>query len=138
MIIKQLDALKLQARKSKQPTAFLSLLISQINLIGKNDGDRETTDDEALRVLKKMIAANEETISVLDTGAQLDALQAEVDVMTPFLPQMVDEATVQAYIDELVSGGANNIGALMGGLKKKFGSTIDMKLANPLVRAALG
>jgi uncharacterized protein YqeY len=139
MILTDIQKLKMTARKNKETEMipFLSLLISQIQIVGKNAGGRDTTDDEALRVIKQLIAANEETLLATTSSVIGDPLIKELNIMKPFLPTMVSAEEVQKAIDELVSSGADNIGALMGGLKKRFGSTIDMKMANPLVREAL-
>ena len=139
MILSELTDLKLTARKTKNTKVipFLSLLISQIQMVGKNDGGRETTNDEAIRVIKKLIDANEETLSNTTSPEKRDALIGELEIMKPFLPAMVSDDQIKNAISDLINNGSNNIGAIMGGLKKQFGSSVDMKLASQLAKSAL-
>ena len=139
MILEELTKQKNTARKNKDTAIipFLSLLISQIQMVGKNDGGRDTTEDEALRVIKKMIAANEETIVNTTDLDVSDELIAELEIMKPFLPQMATADDVNREVSLLIHNGVDNIGAMMGGLKKKFGSTVDMRMASAMAQAAL-
>jgi uncharacterized protein YqeY len=139
MILETLIKQKNDARKHKDTAIipFLSLLISQIQMVGKNDGGRDTTEDEALRVIKKMISANEETMVSTTNDETFGELMIELNIMKPLLPQMVSADAVNSEISLLVYNGVDNIGAMMGGLKKKFGSTVDMKMASAMARAAL-
>jgi len=139
MILSELTDLQLTARKTKNTKVipFLSLLISQIQMVGKNDGGRESTNDEAIRVIKKLIGANEETLSNTTSPEKRDALIGELEIMKPFLPSMVSDDEIKKTISDLINNGSNNIGAIMGGLKKQFGSSVDMKLASQLAKSAL-
>ena len=105
-------------RKARGPlVAFYSFVISEIATIGKNDGNRDTTDDEAIRMIKKLIAVNE--------------VQAEIDVISGYVPTTLSEDETRTIIEGY---GLNQIGAIMGRLKKEYGQRVDMKIASQIAK----
>ena len=67
MIVNQLKQDRVQARKDRDPTltSFLTTVYSEVVTVGKNDGNRETTDQETIAVLKKYIKRADEMIPLL-------------------------------------------------------------------------
>ena len=57
-----------EARKNKDSSrvTILSVLITDADKVGKDDGNRKPTDEEVVRVAKKLINANEELINQID------------------------------------------------------------------------
>ncbi|MBO7332385.1 MAG: GatB/YqeY domain-containing protein, partial [Alphaproteobacteria bacterium] len=90
---------------------------------GKTDG---ITDDEILGVLQSMIKQRKESIELYEKGGREDLVakeKAEIDIITTFLPEQMDDAAIKAAIDAVIAEtGATSIkdmGKVMGALKAK-------------------
>lgn len=140
MLLEKIKADQLTARKNKEAlkATLLTTLFSEVQMKGKNAG-HETTDDEATQVIQKFLKGVNETISYLDKacGDNTEALataRAEKEILEAYLPKMATEDEIKAEVASLKAAGAANIGAIMKGLKDKFGSTLDGKLASQLAK----
>ncbi len=140
MLLEKIKADQLTARKNKEAlkATLLTTLFSEVQMKGKNAG-HETTDDEATQVIQKFLKGVNETISYLEKGGgdnteALATANAEKEILEAYLPKMATEDEIKAEVAALKAAGAANIGAIMKGLKDKFGSTLDGKLASQLAK----
>lgn len=104
-------------------------------------------DDDALviDVLQKMVKQRRESITLYEQGGRqelADIEKAELAVIEEFLPAQMSEDEVKAAIaaikDELGATGMKDMGRVVGELKARHGTQIDMGKASGLVKAALG
>ena len=122
------------ARKAKtDQVKALGFLYAEAVRVGK-DKQRETTDDEVIRVVKKLLAKNAEMHKLIVGKSSTDEVNIEHLVLEAYLPQMADEQDVRAFIT-LALASDKNIGQIMGGLKQAYGETVDMKFASGLIKA---
>lgn len=129
-ILEKLKADRLVARKASSPTlvSYYNFLISEIEKIGKNDGNRETTNDEAVVAVKKMISNVLTTMEAKNVHREFssDSIVLELAYLESLLPAMISDEVVDEYVKELLSQGADK-GTLMKALKAKFGVLVDLK-----------
>jgi uncharacterized protein YqeY len=104
-------------------------------------------DDDALvvDVLQKMAKQRRESITMYEQGGRqelADVEKAELAVIEEFLPQQMSEddvkAAIAAIIAETGAAGMKDMGKVVGALKAKHGTQLDMGKASGLVKAALG
>ncbi len=104
-------------------------------------------DDDALvvDVLQKMAKQRRESITMFEQGGRQELAEvekAELVVIEEFLPAMMSEdevkAAIAAIIAETGAEGMKDMGKVVGALKAKHGSELDMSKASGLVKAALG
>jgi uncharacterized protein len=104
-------------------------------------------DDDALviDVLQKMVKQRRESITLYEQGGRqelADIEKAELVVIEEFLPAQMSEDEVKAAIavikNELGATGMKDMGRVVGELKARHGTQIDMGKASGLVKAALG
>lgn len=103
------------------------------NVIGtiKGEIERESkdpkniSDDEVAKELKKMLKKHNENPSLTDM---------ELSFIDSILPKQMTEEEIDAKLKELVDGGANHIGRIMGGFK---GLNADMKVVKTKADAIL-
>jgi uncharacterized protein YqeY len=95
-------------------------------------------------VLQKMAKQRRESITLYEQGGRQELAEvekAELAVIETFLPQqMGDEevkAAIAAIIAETGAEGMKDMGKVVGALKAKHGTQIDMGKASGLVKAAL-
>lgn len=128
-IVKELRKQWIVARKLKSSAVpFYAFVISEIEMIGKNDKNRETTNDEAVRVLQKLITANDVNIEL---GSNVEAATEENKIMSELLPKMLTEEEIY---NAIAGSGLTNIGAIMGFMKKTYGASVDMKYASKVAK----
>lgn len=143
-LLAQLKKDSLLARKAGEGVraTLLSTLIAEAEMVGKNAGNRESTDDEVQQTIRKFLKNNQEAFAVIKDEDRRATLAEESAILTAYLPPMADEATVKAFIAETMAGLAErspkSMGAVMAALKARFGSGFDAKQANAWVREALG
>lgn len=150
-LIEKIKAQQLQARKNKNAieASLLTTLIGEAVIIGKNDGNRETTDAEVIAVVKKFIKNTNEMLTALNnsTGDALtesrEIANAELQILNSFLPKQLSEEELKAVVDEIIadmrsrSSGVVNMGMIMGALKLAYDGQYDGKMASSVVKAAL-
>lgn len=117
-MIKEFKKHILTLRKNRSPmAATMQFHLSEIMNIGKRNGNRETTDNEALTYVKKAVQGLE---------TQVGSDPREIDILSQFLPKM---ASAEEITDFLSSGvDLSNKGLTMKALKDHFGVNVDMKL----------
>ncbi|MEA3264566.1 MAG: GatB/YqeY domain-containing protein [Pseudomonadota bacterium] len=104
------------------------------------DDDVVVTD-----VLQKMAKQRRESITLYEQGGRQELAEiekAELAVIETFLPQQMGEdevkAAIAAIIAETGAEGMKDMGKVVGALKARHGTQIDMGKASGLVKAALG
>lgn len=138
MLLEKIKADQLAARKNKEAlkATLLTTLFSEAQMKGKNAG-RETTDEETIQVIQKFLKGINETITYLQKGLDgglLATVVGEKEILEAYLPKMATEDEIKSEVAALKAAGAANIGAIMKGLKDKFGSALDGKLASQLAK----
>ncbi|NMG37337.1 hypothetical protein GRF61_23030 [Azoarcus sp. TTM-91] len=135
------DALVARKNAAAVRATLLSTLIAEAEMVGKNAGNRESTDDEVQATLRKFLKNNQEALAVIKDEARRAVLADEAAILAEYLPPMATEADVKTFIAETVAGLADrspkSMGAVMGALKTRFGTGFDAKQANAWVREAL-
>lgn len=128
MIITQLKSKSLELRKARNPiAASATFALAEIEKIGKNDGNRETTNDEAVKVIQKLVSTLEGNLSHKDTSEARE----EIELFKSLLPQMVSDDDVIDFLDNLPD--LSNKGAVMKALRAEYGPRVDMKRAGELL-----
>ena len=142
-LLAQLKKDSMLARKAADGirATLLSTLIGEAEMVGKNAGNRESTDDEVQQTIRKFLKNNQEALAVIKDADRRTALEQESAILVAYLPPMASEAEVKAFIADTVAGLADRspkqMGAVMGALKAKYGTSFDAKQANAWVKEAL-
>lgn len=87
---------------------------------------KNISDEEVSKELKKMVKNHNSGKSPLT--------DVEVSFIDSILPKQMSDAEIDAKLKELVDGGANHIGRIMGGFK---GLNADMKVVKDKADAIL-
>lgn len=102
------------------------------------------TEDEFLAVLTREVKTRRESVDAYEKGGRADLAskeQAEIDILTEYLPQPLGEAEIGALIDEgIAATGASSpreMGKVMGWLAPRTRGRADGKVVSGLVASAL-
>ncbi len=102
------------------------------------------TDDEFLAVLTREVKTRRELVEAYEKGGRNDLAakeQAEIAILSEYLPQALTEAEIGALVDEAITAtGATNardLGKVMGWLAPRTRGRADGKVVSGLVASAL-
>ena len=144
MLLGELRKMMMKAKLEKDTVKgnLLSTLVAEAVMVGKNDGNRETTDAETVAMIKKFLKNVNETLSLMDEmGKDKTEPLREKEILESLLPKQLDEAELAKIIEEIVETlpdkSPRQMGAVMAELKKKYDGQFDGKTASGLVKKAL-
>lgn len=127
--------------KDKPKLAAVRMIKSALEASMKEQGLDELADAEAVAVLRKLAKMRQESVDMYTTAGETERAaseQAELDVISIWLPQLAGEEQTRAWIAEAIAeAGGDNKGKVMGALMKAHKDDIDGKLANKLVAEML-
>lgn len=132
-LMNKIKELQIAARKAGSADAsLLTTLLGEAAMVGKN-ANRETTDQEALAVVKKFVKNIDETITALTCRNQ-DAAKflAERGVLEQFLPTYLTEEELTAIAKKHTS-----MPEFMKYLKENHSGCYDGKLAAGVAKSVI-
>lgn len=138
MLIDQIKNDMFLSKKSgeKIKSSLLTTLYAEAVRVGKDDGNRLTTDAEVVQVIKKFIKNNEETQNALATqGKHSQELISEADILKAYLPKQLSEMELTGIISSMKDLG-KNMGDIMKHLKENYAGQYDGKLASEIAKKA--
>lgn len=142
----QIKADQLAARKAKDglKATLLTTLIGELTAIGKNDGNREVTDADVVKLVKKFLDGVNETIALMKDVSNVDGsadryvnLLKEQSYLTVYMPQQMDEAKLTEVLTGLVAEVGPNLGKLMGLLKARYAGQYDGGMASTIAKKVI-
>ena len=141
-MINKLKAELLQARKDKNGVrkSTLGPLVSEAVMIGKDMGNRETTDNEVLTIVAKFRkGALEIQNTVGPKHPAFDTAQAEINIYNEFLPTPLTNEEIVKEIGMYlqVNSEKANLGSIMGHFKKNFDKRYDGKALSKTIQEIL-
>lgn len=138
MLFQELKKRRMQAmkEKDKDTVSLLGTLIAEASKQNK-----EPSDDEVLRTVKKFVQSSEETISAMrERGLDTATQEKERTMLESLLPKQMSESEIDsAVLDAIAQTGAQSkkdMGSVMAKLKE-HGQAIDMSVASAKVKEKL-
>ncbi len=129
------------AMKSRDTRRMMAIrgLLSEISRVEK-DVRREATDAEIVQLVKRERARREEALGFAKQANRADLIEqneAEAKILAGYLPPELPIEEVSTAVNEIIAGGATQMGAVMKALRDRFGPQLDGKVASDLVKQAL-
>ena len=130
-----------QARKGREKlrTLVLSTTLSELRNLEIDQG-RDADDKEALSVIAKAVKRRKESASLMREGGREELAEkeeSEAEILAAYLPESLSEDEVRKIVQEIVGGGAKEMGPVMGQLMPRLKGRFDGKEANRIVREVL-
>ncbi len=114
--------------------------IKQVEVDTRNELD----DAAVLGVIEKMVKQRRDSVEQFTKGGRTDLADiesAEIAVLETYLPEQLDDAQIEAIVDETISQtGAESIrdmGKVMGAIKARVAGQADMGVVGAKVKARL-
>lgn len=141
MLINRIRADLLTARKNRQTVATNSLtaLVGEAVMVGKNAGNRDSTDEEVCATVRKFLKNLEETRKNLQAhNKDTTACEEEIQIISQYLPkQLASDELKDAIVKIVLENPGANLGLVMKVLKEKYSGLFDGKLASELAKQIL-
>jgi len=104
----------------------------------------ELDDSQVLAIIDKQVKQRRESIAQYRAGERddlADAEQAEIEILSDFLPKQLSQEEIDALIDQTIAdtgaSGMADMGKVMGKLKPEVQGRADMKAVSQAVRTRL-
>jgi len=105
---------------------------------------RELTDDDYVAILAREVKTRRESVEAFRAGGREDLAakeEAEIAILSEYLPQQLSEAEIQGLVDEGIAAtgasSARDLGKVMGWLAPRTRGRADGKQVSALVAKAL-
>ena len=102
MLLAELRKMMMKAKLEKDTVKgnLLSTLVAEAVMVGKNDGNRETTDAETVAMIKKFLKNVNETLTLMEeVGKDKTQVLREKEILESLLPKQLDEAELAKIIE---------------------------------------
>ena len=138
------DAMKAAMKGGeKERLAVIRLIMSALKQV-EVDERIELDDSRVLGILDKMVKQRRESISQFQTGGRDDLAekeQAEIDIISDFLPQALSEDEIESIINDAISktGAASmkDMGKVMGIVKPQITGRADVGAVSGKIKSLL-
>ncbi len=138
------DAMKAGEKGRVSTIRLITSALKDKDIEARGLGKPETTPDELLALLQKMIKQRQESIAIYDANGRPELAageRAEVEVIAGYMPKQMSEDEVKAAIAAAVteSGAASvkDMGKVIAILRANHAGQMDFGKASGLVKAAL-
>lgn len=141
-LVDRLRAEMTEARKQRDQAR--TLLLSTIISDAKNrelELNHPLSDDETVEVLRRGVKKRRESVEAYEKVGRTDVAAteaAEIKILEAYLPAAVPPEEIRAAVREVIAGGAQDLGKVMGAVMPKFKGRADGKVINQIVREELG
>ena len=134
------------AMKSKDSVALTALrsIKSAILLARTSGSDVAITEEDEFKLLQRLVKQRRDSASIFTDQNRLDLAEpelAEVEVISQFLPQMLEASEVEKVVVETIASlgasGMKDMGRVMGVVSKTLAGKTDGKTISTLVKAKL-
>lgn len=137
-ILQKIKQDQLEARKQRDTirAQLLTTLYSEAAKIGKDAGNRDSTDAEVIAVVQKFIKTNNEFQNLQSIAAadHLQVLKTEAEILSSYLPTQLTSDEIQSIIEQQISSGKRDIGSLMKLFKDNYAGRYDAAVVSKLVK----
>ncbi len=138
------EAMKAGEKGKVSTIRLITSALKDKDIEARGLGKPETTPDEILALLQKMVKQRQESIAIYDANGRPELAEgerAEVAVIETYLPKQMDEVAMKAAIAAAVteSGAASvkDMGKVIAILRANHAGQMDFAKASGLVKAAL-
>jgi len=125
--------------KNKFGIQILTTLYGEAAMKGKNNGNRESTDDEVVATVRKFIKNAKELLGYTTCTISRGQIKAEIIIYEQYLPTQLTIQELSDIITKIITDNdiaiPKGMGRVMKELSAQYAGRYDGKLASELVRS---
>ena len=102
---------------------------------------RALVDDDVVEVVRKAIKRRRESVEMYEQAGRTELAateRREAEALEVYLPAAPSDDEVRSAVREAITGGAKNIGVVMGKVMPRFKGRLDGGVINRIAREELG
>lgn len=138
-------ALKAGEKQRATTLRMVNAAIQDRDIANRGAGKGAANDEEILQILTKMVKQRQESAKAFEDGNRPElaaAENAEIAIISEFLPQQMEEADAKAAIGQAIrdtgATGVRDMGKVMAELKARYTGQMDFGKASSWVKELLG
>jgi uncharacterized protein len=138
------EALKAGDKRKLATVRLIQAALKDKDIEARGAGKGQSTDDEILALLQKMIKQRQESLAIYEQNNRPELAQAEreeAEIIASFLPRQLDEAETRAAIEAAIAetGAASmrDMGKVVAALRGRYAGRMDFGRASGLVKEML-
>lgn len=145
-ILEQIEADRIAALRARDMVrrGTLTFIVATARQIAKDaKPPREPTDEDVIRVLRKQIDTMEDNIRLLHAEPErVSGWQNEIDLMRSYLPVMMAEEDLTAFVQKFINSTGEPktmkmMGSIMAALKATHPGRYDPSMASNIAKTLL-
>jgi uncharacterized protein YqeY len=138
------EALKAGDKRKLATVRLIQAALKDKDIEARGAGKGQSTDDEILALLQKMIKQRQESLAIYEENNRPELAQAEreeAEIIASFLPRQLDDAetraAVEAAIAETGAASMRDMGKVVAALRGRYAGRMDFGRASGLVKELL-
>ncbi len=137
------DLKQAMLNKEAELTSVLRMLISAIRnkeITLRKDGKAELSDEQVLEVISSEVKKRRDSIEAYISGGRqelADKENAEIKILEKYLPEQMSDEELEKVVKEVIAGGDENFGKVMGQVMAKVKGKADGGKVGEIVKKLL-
>jgi uncharacterized protein len=138
------DIKKAMLAREKEKLEALRAVKSALLLALTSEGTSQVTEDEEIKILQKLVKQRKETAIIYQQQKREDLVETELyqaEIISAYLPEQMDEASLIAFIKNLISelgaSGMKDMGKVVNAANQQLAGKAESKTIAMIVRQEL-
>ncbi|MGF9563820.1 GatB/YqeY domain-containing protein [Neorhizobium sp. JUb45] len=139
------EAMKAKDTRRLSTVRLIQAAIKDRDIANRGVGKDETSEDEILQILQKLVKQREESAKIYDDAGRGELAtqeREEIAVIKTFMPEQLSDEKVSeiiaGIIAEIGAAGIKDMGKVMAALREGYAGQIDFGKASGTIKAQLG
>ena len=135
------QAMKNRDRPMRETLRFLLSSVQKYQIDNYPPGStKKLTDEDVVKVIRRHVKIRQEAITAFQKGQRQDLVAKEtfeLNLLQKYLPALLTEEEIRAFVKTLIDEGNTNFGQIMAGIMQKWPGRVEGKRAAEIVQQAL-
>jgi uncharacterized protein YqeY len=139
------EAMKAKDTRRLSTVRLIQAAIKDRDIANRGVGKDETSEDEILQILQKLVKQREESAKIYDEAGRGELAtqeREEIAVIKTFMPEQLSDEKVSeiiaGIIAEIGASGIKDMGKVMAALRERYAGQMDFGKASGAIKAQLG
>lgn len=139
------EAMKAKDTRRLSTVRLIQAAIKDRDIANRGAGKEETSEDEILQILQKLVKQREESAKIYDEAGRTELAtqeREEIAVIKTFMPEQLSDEKVSeiiaGVIAEIGASGIKDMGKVMATLRERYAGQMDFGKASGTIKAQLG
>ncbi len=139
------EAMKAKDTRRLSTVRLIQAAIKDRDIANRGTGKDETSEDEILQILQKLVKQREESAKIYDEAGRTELAtqeREEIAVIKTFMPEQLSDEKVAEIIAGIIAetgaSGIKDMGKVMAALRERYAGQMDFGKASGTIKAQLG